>query len=99
MEGRFYRNKTAQHPHLNMAKAALNMMTRTSGKEYKDKYGIIMVSVDTSWQNNYNYHSTEEDTWSNPVDYIDGAARILDPIFSNSLLSGVFLKDYKVTTW
>ena len=27
MEGKFYRNKTPNHPHTNMAKAALNMMT------------------------------------------------------------------------
>ena len=32
MEGQFRRHKTVFHPHTNMAKAALNMMTRTSAK-------------------------------------------------------------------
>ena len=35
MEGKFYRYKTPNHPHTNMAKAALNMMTRTSASDYK----------------------------------------------------------------
>jgi NAD(P)-dependent dehydrogenase (short-subunit alcohol dehydrogenase family) len=35
MEGQFYRKfKTTRHPHTNMAKAALNMMTRTSATDY-----------------------------------------------------------------
>ena len=46
MEGKFYRYKTPNHPHTNMAKAALNMMTRTSAESLKDE-GIYMNSVDT----------------------------------------------------
>ena len=35
-EGQFsYQNKTMYHPHTNMTKAALNMLTRTSAKEYE----------------------------------------------------------------
>ncbi|HKH94269.1 MAG TPA: SDR family oxidoreductase, partial [Gemmatimonadaceae bacterium] len=49
MEGQFYRNqKTTRHPHTNMAKAALNMMTRTSATECWHQ-GIHMNSVDTGW--------------------------------------------------
>jgi len=47
MEGSFSRcNKTDRHPHTNAAKAALNMMTRTSAIDYKQS-NIYMVSVDT----------------------------------------------------
>merc|ERR1711865_24177 len=53
MEGKFYRTKTVNHPHTNMAKAALNMMTRTSGQDYAVD-GIFMNSVDTGWINDEN---------------------------------------------
>ena len=96
MEGSFSRaRKPTNHPHTNMAKAALNMMTRTCGLDYQQD-NIIMVSVDTGWNtieepNSYNIQS--------PIDCIDGAARILDPIFDNKKTFGVFYKDYKITTW
>jgi NAD(P)-dependent dehydrogenase (short-subunit alcohol dehydrogenase family) len=49
VEGQFYRRlKTTRHPHTNMAKAALNMMTRTSAADYHAD-GIHMNSVDTGW--------------------------------------------------
>jgi len=49
MEGQFYRpNKGSNHPHTNMAKAALNMMTRTSAAHYA-KLNIFMTAVDTGW--------------------------------------------------
>ena len=49
MEGQFYRTtKTDRHPHTNMAKAALNMMTRTSALDFV-KDGIHMNAVDTGW--------------------------------------------------
>jgi NAD(P)-dependent dehydrogenase (short-subunit alcohol dehydrogenase family) len=108
MEGQFYRRwKTDKHPHTNMAKAALNMMTRTSAADYV-RDGIHMNSVDTGWV-------TDEDPISHaerkqqihgfhpPLDIVDGAARIVDPIFaglnSGSHLWGLFLKDYKPTPW
>ena len=54
MEGKFYRHKTPNHPHTNMAKAALNMMTRTSAKDLAEKDGIYMTAVDTGWINDEN---------------------------------------------
>jgi NAD(P)-dependent dehydrogenase (short-subunit alcohol dehydrogenase family) len=53
MEGKFYRRKLATHPHTNMAKAALNMMTRTSASDYA-KSNIFMTAVDTGWINDEN---------------------------------------------
>ena len=87
MEGKFYRKKTAAHPHTNMAKAALNMMTRTSAQEYS-KAGILMNSVDTGDQRRESCArcSTSRDgAWSHgfatPLDEVDAVARILDPVF------------------
>jgi NAD(P)-dependent dehydrogenase (short-subunit alcohol dehydrogenase family) len=107
MEGQFYRTtKTDKHPHTNMAKAALNMMTRTSAPDFV-KDGIHMNAVDTGWV-------TDEDPaqhaerkaelgFAPPLDIIDGAARIVDPIFVGRLTGehvwGQFLKDYKPTPW
>ena len=49
MEGIFSRGtKTDRHPHTNMAKAALNMMTLTSARDYV-RDGIHMNAVDTGW--------------------------------------------------
>ena len=108
MEGQFYRRwKTDKHPHTNMAKAALNMMTRTSAADYV-RDGIHMNSVDTGWV-------TDEDPATHaarkqkvhgfhpPLDIVDGAARIVDPIFdgvnTGTHLWGLFLKDYKPAPW
>jgi NAD(P)-dependent dehydrogenase (short-subunit alcohol dehydrogenase family) len=108
MEGQFYRRwKTDKHPHTNMAKAALNMMTRTSGADYV-RDGIHMNSVDTGWV-------TDEDPevhakrkirvhgFHPPLDIVDGAARIVDPVFdgvnTGNHLWGLFLKDYKPAPW
>jgi NAD(P)-dependent dehydrogenase (short-subunit alcohol dehydrogenase family) len=107
MEGQFYRStKTDKHPHTNMAKAALNMMTRTSAPDFV-KDGIHMNAVDTGW-------ITDEDPaahaarkaelgFSPPLDIIDGAARIVDPIFAGHATGnhvwGQFLKDYKPAPW
>jgi NAD(P)-dependent dehydrogenase (short-subunit alcohol dehydrogenase family) len=107
MEGQFYRTfKTDKHPHTNMAKAALNMMTRTSAPDYV-KDGIHMNSVDTGWVTDEDpaIHAARkaEEGFSPPLDIIDGAARIVDPIFVGRLtgthLWGQFLKDYKPAPW
>ncbi len=107
MEGQFYRTtKTDRHPHTNMAKAALNMMTRTSAPDFV-KDGIHMNAVDTGWVTDEDpaVHAARkaELGFSPPLDIIDGAARIVDPIFAGQLtgahLWGQFLKDYKPAPW
>jgi NAD(P)-dependent dehydrogenase (short-subunit alcohol dehydrogenase family) len=107
MEGQFYRTtKTDKHPHTNMAKAALNMMTRTSAPDFV-KDGIHMNAVDTGWVTDEDpaVHALRkaEQGFSPPLDVIDGAARIVDPIFVGRLtgehVCGQFLKDYKPAPW
>lgn len=87
MEGKFYRYKQPTHPHTNMAKAALNMMTRTSAEDYMKQSGIYMNSVDTGWINDENPLPTArriatEHGFQTPIDEIDAAARLLDPVVS-----------------
>ncbi|MDP9085107.1 MAG: SDR family oxidoreductase [Pseudomonadota bacterium] len=107
MEGQFYRiAKTDKHPHTNMAKAALNMMTRTSAADFV-KDGIHMNAVDTGWVTDEDpvAHAARkaEIGFAPPLDIIDGAARIVDPIFVGRLTGahvwGQFLKDYKPAPW
>lgn len=107
MEGQFYRaTKTDKHPHTNMAKAALNMMTRTSAPDFV-KDGIHMNAVDTGWVTDEDpaIHAARkaEEGFAPPLDIIDGAARIVDPIFVGRLTGthvwGQFLKDYKPAPW
>ena len=108
MEGQFYRRfKTTRHPHTNMAKAALNMMTRTSATDYFGD-GIHMNSVDTGWVTDEDpVHVTvqkeAEHRFRPPLDIVDGAARIVDPILDGTNTGvhvwGAFLKDYKPTDW
>jgi len=107
VEGQFYRTtKTDRHPHTNMAKAALNMMTRTSAPDFV-KDGIHMNAVDTGWVTDEDpaAHAARKANlgFAPPLDIIDGAARIVDPIFAGRLtgthLWGQFLKDYKPAPW
>lgn len=108
MEGCFTRNtKTEKHPHTNMAKASLNMLTRTSAADFAKK-GIFMNSVDTGWVTDEDPHAhavrkRNEDDFHPPLDAIDGAARVVDPIFTGYATGkhafGRFFKDYMPTGW
>ena len=108
MEGQFARyTKTDKHPHTNMAKAALNMLTLTSAPDYAAS-GIFMNAVDTGWVTDEDpiVHATRKQRdhdFQPPLDVVDGAARVCDPFFSG-LLTGVhvhgkFLKDYAPAPW
>lgn len=108
MEGQFARyTKTDKHPHTNMAKAALNMMTLTSAPDYA-KSGIFMNAVDTGWVTDedpilLSKRKQEVHDFQPPLDIVDGAARICDPFFSGLLTGehvwGKFLKDYAPAKW
>ena len=108
MEGKFHRNfKESRHPHTNMAKAALNMLTHTASGDLAKK-GIFMNAVDTGWV-------TDEDPaelskmkqevydFRPPLDIVDGAARVMDPLIDGITTgkhwSGKFLKDYFPIDW
>ncbi|MDT0268611.1 SDR family NAD(P)-dependent oxidoreductase [Streptomyces sp. DSM 44915] len=106
VEGRFaVRLKTGGHPHTNMAKAALNMLTRTSAAELAT-HGVHMCAVDTGWITDENPAPKKariaERGFRTPLDVVDGAARIYDPIVRGEAgcpVSGVFLKDYQEAAW
>ncbi|MCP3767992.1 SDR family NAD(P)-dependent oxidoreductase [Streptomyces sp. MAR25Y5] len=107
MEGVFARGyKGAGHPHTNMAKAALNMLTRTSAQEMFDNDRILMTAVDTGWITDERPHPDKirlaDAGFHAPLDLIDGAARVYDPIVRGEAgedLYGVFLKDYAPGKW
>ncbi|MGK2931227.1 MAG: SDR family NAD(P)-dependent oxidoreductase [Solirubrobacterales bacterium] len=107
MEGQFSRGyKGPGHPHTNMAKAALNMLTRTSAQEMLETDGILMTAVDTGWITDERPHTMKkrlaEDGFHAPLDLVDGAARVYDPVIRGEAgedIHGVFLKDYKVSDW
>jgi NAD(P)-dependent dehydrogenase (short-subunit alcohol dehydrogenase family) len=107
MEGVFSRGyKGPGHPHTNMAKAALNMLTRTSAREMFETDRILMTAVDTGWITDERPHFTKlrlaEEGFHAPLDLVDGAARVYDPIVRGEAgedLFGVFLKDYSVGAW
>ncbi|MEU1282568.1 SDR family oxidoreductase [Streptomyces sp. NPDC005805] len=106
VEGRFaVRNKTGGHPHTNMAKAALNMLTRTSAADLAEQ-GVHMCAVDTGWITDENPAPKKsriaDRGFRTPLDVVDGAARIYDPIVRGEAghpVSGVFLKDYQEVAW
>jgi len=108
MEGIFSRGtKTDRHPHTNMAKAALNMLTLTAARDYV-KDGIHMNAVDTGWitdEDPFLHAERKKDElgFQPPLDVVDGAARVLDPYLSGRItgvhVHGRFLKDYQPSSW
>ncbi len=108
MEGQFYReHKTDRHPHTNMAKAALNMIVRTSAPDYA-RDGIFLNAVDTGWVTDEDpahlaARKAEEHAFSPPLDVVDGAARIVAPIVEGFRTgrhpAGLFFKDYRPAPW
>jgi NAD(P)-dependent dehydrogenase (short-subunit alcohol dehydrogenase family)/predicted RNA-binding Zn-ribbon protein involved in translation (DUF1610 family) len=108
MEGQFYRAlKTDRHPHTNMAKAALNMLVRTSAPDLL-KDGIFLNAVDTGWVTDEDpahiaARKAEEHAFSPPLDVVDGAARIVAPVFegfrTGQHQAGHFYKDYRPAPW
>ena len=108
MEGKFQRfKKEDRHPHTNMAKAALNMLTHTSASGFA-KHGIYMNAVDTGWVTDedpaeLSKKKVEVHDFQPPLDIVDGAARVMDPLFdginSGKHWCGKFLKDYRPIDW
>lgn len=108
MEGKFHQfHKEDRHPHTNMAKAALNMMTLTSASDFA-KYGIYTNAVDTGWVTDEDpielaKRKEEVHDFQPPLDIVDGAARVLDPLFdginTGKHWNGKFLKDYGPISW
>ncbi|MFG3708922.1 SDR family NAD(P)-dependent oxidoreductase [Micromonospora sp. NPDC047670] len=106
MEGSYSRSgKTTRHPHTNMAKASLNMLVRTVAADYLTS-GIHMNSVDTGWVTDERPHpdktAQRELGFRPPLDVVDGAARVYDPIVRGvrgAPVSGQFLKDYRSVPW
>lgn len=107
MEGQFSRRyKGAGHPHTNMAKAALNMLTRTSAGEMYETDRILMTAVDTGWITDERPHQDKlriaAEGWHAPLDLVDGAARVYDPVVLGEAgedLYGCFVKDYEPSPW
>jgi len=105
-EGIFsYTNKTSHHPHTNMTKASLNMMTLTSAGEFAlDR--IYMSCVDVGWISTGASEQLRQEQFEKgyipPLDPVDGASRIVHPIFrglETTPYSGVLLKNYMISEW
>jgi NAD(P)-dependent dehydrogenase (short-subunit alcohol dehydrogenase family) len=106
IEGQFANTKLGTHVHTNMAKAALNMLTHTAAAQLAHD-DILMHSVDPGW---ISHQSPQNDPQRReflqqllPLDLVDAAARVCDPIFTTLLSgetpAGLFYKNYLPTPW
>lgn len=106
LDGQFGRDyKSHRHAHVNMSKAALNMLTRTVAPELAEQR-IFMCSVDAGWVTHEGRASARRKARAQgflpPLDEIDAAARIYDPIvrgLAGDPVHGVLLKDYRPTVF
>ncbi len=107
VEGQFARaQKSGRHPHLDMAKAALNMLTRSAADDYaRDR--IYMNSVDVGWFSSGEpapvIAAMQAQGFALPLDVVDAASRACDPIFTGvatgANVHGKLLKNYQPVAW
>lgn len=107
-EGQFARRfRSDKHPHTNMAKAALNMLTLSSGPGLA-RENIYMTSVDTGWVSQQEPQAQRDrmnaEGFRLPLTTADAVARVYDPIVLGLTRQekppfGVYLKDYRVQAW
>ena len=89
-----------------MTKAALNMLTHTSAKDYAQNK-IFLNCVDVGWISTGAIEPLRkkqfEAGYIPPLDPVDGAARILHPIYeqlkNKKTIFGKLLKNYRITDW
>ncbi|MBC7872317.1 MAG: SDR family NAD(P)-dependent oxidoreductase, partial [Chitinophagaceae bacterium] len=106
VEGQFTQFKRGIHPHTNMAKAALNMLTRSIAFDYAQS-NIYVTSVDPGWVSDQVPRQDDESRNAAvekiTIDMVDATARICDPIFTGikdgDFLSGKMFKDYQEVEW
>ena len=79
-EGLFNVHKTGKHIHSNMAKSALHMFTRCVASDYPD---ISIHGCDPGWISIDEYDLDGSPWLIPPLDEIDGAARVLYPLWKN----------------
>lgn len=93
--------KSHRHPHLNMAKAALNMLTRTSASELAPE-GVVMVAVDPGWVSGP-LPTAGFASGRFPLDVDEAARRVLQPIVAAAQgqppRAGVLYKNYRPSPW
>ncbi|MBD3352934.1 MAG: SDR family NAD(P)-dependent oxidoreductase [Candidatus Lokiarchaeota archaeon] len=106
MESSYQRRINSHHPHTNMAKAAINILTSTISEDYKTD-NILVNCVDPGWVSNQipsdNDRERKKLSDAIPLSFHIAAARICDPIFEyvekSKIIYGKFIKNYKILKW
>lgn len=108
-EGTFNKlRKDTNHVHTNMAKASMNMITRSLGEWYAKTERVLINSVDTGWIDDMTPtivlpNGDKRRRFIPPLADADGAARVLDPIFAfvnhGIAHAGTLFKDYHPAPW